>query len=79
MEIEYSTEVKGKVFAYRFEDWEKQIIAKCLATEIKKRERKIESIRNHPKNEGQVTYYEKMKELGHEIMALSDIVKEFTK
>lgn len=36
MEIEYSTEVKGQVHAYRFASWEKITIAKALEPVIKK-------------------------------------------
>lgn len=77
MEIEYSTEVKGKVHAYRFDKWEKEMIAKALKPEINRILKKIYNIENHPDNEGQVTYSEAIREHRHEIKALEDIIKEF--
>jgi len=76
---EYSNEVLGKVYAYRFEVWEKKIIAECLIPAIKKLEKKIDKIDNHPKNEGQVTFYESKRELLYEIKAIKEIIEEFTK
>lgn len=78
MEIEYSNEVRGKVFAYRFTTWEKELIAEALKPMIKKTERKIEKIRNNPKNEGQATYSQQIFDLRHEIRALEEIVKTFS-
>ena len=76
---EYSKEVRGRVHAYRFEPWEKKIIAESLQPVIKKIEKKIDKIDNHPKNEGQVTFYEAKKELLYEIKALNEIIEEFIK
>ena len=77
MEVEYSNEVKGKVHAYRFSAWEKTIIAKALRPEIQKLEKKITRIRNNPKNEGQATYSEAIREARHEIETLEEIIKIF--
>lgn len=77
MEIEYSTEVKGQVHAYRFASWEKITIAKALEPVIKKLHKKIERIQHHPKNEGQVTYLEAIREKRIEIAILEDIIKTF--
>jgi hypothetical protein len=78
MEIEYSREVKGKVYAYRFHQWEKSIIAKALKPEIKKLQKKIEKIENDPNNEGQCTYADQIYELRYEIIAIEDIIKKFS-
>lgn len=78
MEVEYSNEVRGRVFAYRFEKWEKAKIAEGLKNEIKKLNRKVEATMNHPKNEGQVTFSEKIRELKIEIEELQSIVDEFS-
>jgi DNA mismatch repair ATPase MutS len=78
MEIEYSSEKKGKIFAYRFEQWEMSTISKCLKPEVKRLEKKIESVRNNPRNEGQVTFQEQIRELRHEIQSLQDIIKTFS-
>lgn len=56
MEVEYSNEIKGKVFAYRIMAHEKPIIIAAYKKHIIKLERAIEKVKNHPKNEGQVTY-----------------------
>lgn len=77
MEIEYSNEVRGKVYAYRFSEFEKKHIADSLKTVIKKMELKIEKIRNHPKNEGQATYACQIDDIQKEIASLKEIVKEF--
>lgn len=79
MEIKYSNEVRGKVYAYRFEPWEYLRIAKLLKTEIPRLERKIKKIDNHPKNEGQVTFMIQKEELYKEIECLQKIIIEFEK
>jgi hypothetical protein len=78
MEIEYSNEVKGTVFAYRFSGFEEKCIANALKLTVKKLRIKIERIRNHPKNEGQVTYSMKIDELKNEINSLEYIIKTFS-
>lgn len=77
MITEYSNEVKGKVYAYRFAKWEQKAIAKALKPEIRNREIKILQIKNHPKNEGQVTYQVQIEELANEIKILTEIIEEF--
>lgn len=79
MIAEYSNEIKGKVHAYRFEKWEKETISKALKPVIKKLEREVDKIDNDPDNEGQVTFWERKKELIYEIRILNDIVSEFGK
>lgn len=74
---EYSNEIRGKVHAYRFEDWEKKIIANCLKPVIKKLEKKIYKIDNHPKNDGQVTFWDKKNKLIREINILTEIINDF--
>ena len=78
MEIEYSGEVRGRAYAYRFSNWEKKLIAKQLVPAIKKMEKKIERIKNNPKNEGQATYSSQVDELRAEIKDVQDIIKEFS-
>lgn len=78
MIMEYSNEVRGKVHAYRFEDFEMTAIAKSLAPEIRKRERKIQRIQDDPKNDGQATYAGKIDELRYEIEALEEIIRVFS-
>ena len=77
MEIEYSNEVRGRVYAYRFAKWEKQRIAEGLKPIVAKLEKKIVKIENDPKNEGQCTYSEQIRELRLEIIELNSIIKEF--
>lgn len=79
MEIEYSNEVKGKVHAYRFEKWEKEIIINGLKSEIKRRNTKIDRVDNSPRNEGQVTFLSKRRELRHEINTIEEIINELSK
>lgn len=75
---EYSNEIRGRVHAYRFDDWEKNIIAECLKPVIKKLEKKIYKIDNHPKNEGQVTFWDKKNTLIREINILTEIINDFS-
>lgn len=75
MEIEYSNEVKGRVYAYRFNDWEREILCKGLPNEINKIEKKIERIKNNPKNEGQVRYQVKIERLIRDRNDILEILK----
>lgn len=79
MEIEYSQEIRGKVFAYRFKEWEMQAIADGLKHQVKKRERNIEGIKNSPKNEGQAKYAVRVEILAREIKILKETIEEFSK
>lgn len=74
MEFEYSSEVKGKVKAFRFEKWEQELIAKALKAERKKMYKAIERIENNPKNEGQVTYKEAVRNIMVEIREVGNII-----
>lgn len=78
MEFEYSNEVKGKVIAYQLDTWEKETIASALKPVVKNLENKIEKVRNHPKNEGQVKYAVKIDALYREIKALQFIINSFS-
>ena len=73
----YSNEIQGNVHAYCFENWEKNIIAESLKPVIKKLEKKIYKIDNHPKNEGQVTFWCAKRELINEIKVLNEIINDF--
>lgn len=61
-------------FAYSFELWEEQLIAKCLQPEIKKMQKKIESIRNNPRNEGQAKYILQIDQLDSRIKSVEKII-----
>lgn len=75
---EYSNEVKGLIHAYRFTDNEKVYIAQGLKSIVLRIERKIERIKNHPKNEGQARYSLKIQTLRFQQEDLIDIIKEFS-
>jgi hypothetical protein len=77
MEIEYSQETR-RAYAYRFYGYEMKHIAEGLKPIIKKLEKKIDRIDNHPKNEGQVTFSEQIRELRAEIKSLNEIIEEFS-
>lgn len=78
MTIEYSNELKGVAVAYRFTDVEKQNIAMGLKTRVYAIERKIERIKNHPKNEGQAKYDLQIQSLRFLQDDLREIIKEFS-
>jgi hypothetical protein len=77
MEIEYSTEIKGKVFAYRFTTFEMEVIAKALKPEVKRLEKKIQKIRDDPNNEGQATYACRIDEIRGDIESINEIIEVF--
>lgn len=77
MEKDYSNEVKGLEYAYRFSRNEKELISAALKVHIKKLEKKIESIDRNPRNEGQVTYLEEKKYIRYDVKALEEIIKSF--
>jgi hypothetical protein len=60
MEIAYASAKRGDV-AYTFATWEKEAIVRGFKAEIKRLEKKIDRLENHPKNEGQVTYTEEIR------------------
>jgi Zn-dependent oligopeptidase len=77
MEIEYSNEVRGQVYAYRFNSWKKKDISTGLKFVIAKLEKKIKRIQNNPKNEGQATYSLKIDELRREVKILQENIEKF--
>jgi hypothetical protein len=78
MEIEYSQEVKGRVHAYRFYDFEKKAIARGLKSEVKKLEVKLQKIIDHPDNEGQATFLCQADEIRGDISNLKEIIEIFS-
>ncbi len=78
MKVERSFNYKSE-FAYIFSKEEQNIIAKALKPEIKKLENKIVRIENNPKNEGQATYKEDIREINALIFDLLQIIDEFGK
>jgi endonuclease V-like protein UPF0215 family len=79
MEFEYSKEVRGKVIAFMFSRCEMTAIADALRPTLKKYDKQIEKIRNHPKNEGQCTYAAKIDELAWEKKRIEQIIDVFSK
>lgn len=77
MEVEYSSK-RNRDFAFTFSDCEKKSIARGLKSEITRLNRRIESIRNNPKNEGQVTFQVQVEHTFHLVKQLEDIIKEFS-
>jgi hypothetical protein len=63
--------------AYNFSAQAQKCIAKSLAQECRKLEKKIESIKNHPKNEGQVKYQTMIDQVQYELDELKAIINEF--
>ncbi len=78
MQIEYSNEVKGMAFAYRFTDAELKEIALGLKFRIRALKAKIERIRNHPRNEGQAKYILQIDTVRYQIEDLEEIIKTFS-
>lgn len=74
MELEYAKNQKYKC-AFLFNKSERESIAECLILKNKKLLKKIESIENSPKNEGQVTFREQIRELNDEIKNNIEIAK----
>ena len=79
MEIEYSNEVRGKVHAYRFNGYEREIIAEAFRKECLNIDKKIKKVENNPKNEGQAKYSLEIDQLWNSKQPLLEIVKEFSK
>lgn len=77
MEIERSKIINGEK-AFVFSSWEKELIALKLKPEIAKRKNQIEKIENHPKNEGQCTYLDKIDALRDEIKTINAIIEGMT-
>lgn len=82
MWIEYAATNKnttGNTFVYGFADWEKKVLIKGIPSEIKKLQTKIRKIENNPRNEGQVKYWSKIRELQLMIDSLKEIQETFNK
>lgn len=73
MKAEYS--INGTGFAYSFEKWEADLIAKLLSKEIPKLEKKIKKIEEDPENEGQATFLSEISEIRGEISSIKDIIE----
>lgn len=65
------------IWAYVFSNREKDIIVRTIKPEIKKIEKKIERIRDNPKNEGQVKYQVEIECLRGDIKSIEDIIQDF--
>jgi hypothetical protein len=81
MTIEYSkyrTPGEDVSFCYGFDSYEKSVLKKAIPPEIKKLKKKMEKIRNDPRNEGQATFASEIDELFRKIQYLQEIEEEFT-
>lgn len=76
---QYSSEIKGHVDSYSFSAFEEKSIAQGLKIIVKRMDRQIERIKNHPKNEGQAKYSLQIQSLRFLQEDLEDIIKEFDK
>lgn len=76
---QYSSEIKGLVDSYSFSAFEEKSIAQGLKIIVKRMDRQIERIKNHPKNEGQAKYSLQIQSLRFLQEDLEDIIKEFDK
>lgn len=74
MELSYAPPKSTARHAYIFNRWEEKLIAESLQIQIKKRLAKIERIRSSPKNEGQASYGQQIKELQNEIISIQEII-----
>ena len=77
MEIDYSG-YKNFKYAYYFSPSELETIAFALKDYNKKLEIKVKRLENSPKNEGQCTFTEKIRELRYEIYNNKNIIESFT-
>ena len=77
MIIEYSNEVKGKHYAYRFTEWEMKTIAKALIPIVKNIEKTIEKIKNDPRNDGSLKFICRIEDLYGDIEVIEEIIVEF--
>ncbi len=76
--IDRGTDKRYGHYQYAFYPFEKAAIAKGLERERHKRLMKIETIRNHPKNEGQVKYQVQIEILEAEVRSFDEIIEEFS-
>jgi septation ring formation regulator EzrA len=65
---------EGYKTAYLFTEWERKTIAKHIKNEIKRLDKRIERIENHPKNEGQATFSAKIDRLEDKKEAIKEII-----
>jgi|KBSMisStandDraft_5_1062788.scaffolds.fasta_scaffold111686_2 hypothetical protein len=80
MWTEYSNKQAGQrnvLYVYGFAAWEKRVLLTGIPAAIHKLEKQILRIRNHPKNEGQVTYDEMEREVQLQIDSLKEIQRNF--
>lgn len=77
MERELSNSYRGK-YAYTLTKLEKTLIAKALRRTLKDYDRKIERVENNPRNEGQVTFQDKIIDLRATKVIVNDIINEFS-
>ena len=78
MQIEYSNNPSTGLNCFKFSPDEMKVLNKSIPGHIRKLEKKIVKIENDPNNEGQVTYWQKAKDLQNEIDALKEIFQTFT-
>lgn len=62
-----------------FEAWEVDIIGENLKPAIKSIEKKIERVRNNPKNEGQVHFIEEVRDLKVQKQYIEELLAEIDK
>lgn len=79
MLIEYSNDIKGEIKGYWFYEEEKEQIVKGLIHQKKQLLRKIERIRNHPKNEGQAKYSLQISSVRGLIQDIDKIINKLSK
>jgi len=64
-------------FAYIFESWEEQTIRNALRPVIHRIAKKIQKLKDDPKNWGQVDFLDQIKELEYQRRNLMAIIGEF--
>ena len=73
METEKSQYFKDKR-AFTFENWERFLIADSLKPQITKLEKEITKIQNHPRNDGQATFIEMIRERRRMIELINEMI-----
>lgn len=76
---QYSLEKKGIVDSYSFSAFEEKSIAQGLKVIVKRIDKRIERLKDHPKNEGQAKYSLQIQSLRFLQEDLEEIIKEFDK
>lgn len=64
---------------YILNDLDKQILMTGYKKEVIKLEKKIEKVRNHPKNEGQSTFLQQISMLKWELKDINESIEELSK